>query len=33
LRRGLEVADVVFVVVTVVSFAILTFAVRAGQRL
>jgi hypothetical protein len=30
---GPEVADLVFVLVTVVSFVILTIAVRAGQRL
>jgi hypothetical protein len=32
-RGGLNVADVIFVVLTVLAFVILTLALRAGQRL
>jgi hypothetical protein len=31
--KGIDVPDLIFVLVTVVAFVILTLAVRAGQRL
>jgi hypothetical protein len=33
LSKGPEMADVIFILVTIVSLAVLTFAVRAAQRL